>query len=192
METDQHLVDALRSELDELGLPSPPSSTSVSRVSRNLLLRASLLAVSASLILALPFAVLSLDLFGNDEHKIPPASGATEEAGRRLVALEELASEPERFDVGQRMLVEGFAIRPPNSVTFLCNELGPSEPPTASGSCTEVEGVPLTKSGRDLHQDGIWWDPDERSLDCIVVRRVPVHTNPERVVLSCVPQGSRP
>lgn len=112
--------------------------------------------------------------------------------GPARVTLDQITTDPREFDVGERVALEGFAIRPRASVTFLCNELDPDRPPSAKGRCVEVEGVPLTKAGRDRHVDGVWWDEEKRELDCIVVRRMPIHTDPERVVLSCVPLGSRP
>ncbi len=111
--------------------------------------------------------------------------------GTRETPLSLIAREPDEFNVGDRLFVEGFAVRPRGSVTFLCSELGTESPPSARGSCLQVEGVPLTDAGRDRHEAGVWWDPQERSLDCIVVRRMPLDADQERVVLSCVPRGSR-
>ena len=113
-------------------------------------------------------------------------------SGASAVTLDDLAQDPKSVELGDRVFVDGFVIDPKHGETSVCEELGPGDPPTATGPCIEVEGVTLSKAGFDRHKDGVWWDPEERQLDCLVVRRPPVHTDPDRVVLSCVPRGSRP
>lgn len=81
----------------------------------------------------------------------------------RSVTLEGLGSEPDGFEVTERVFVEGFAIRPRNSVTFLTAGASASR---ARRRCRSSRPPDLaaraeSSSGRDTTQ--VWADGWERS-----------------------------
>ncbi|HEV2754614.1 MAG TPA: hypothetical protein VG318_02405 [Actinomycetota bacterium] len=111
--------------------------------------------------------------------------------GAERVTIAEISREPESFDVADRVLVRGYALGDGRGSVLLCSELSGDRPPNADGPCIEAEGVPLSDAGGDHHLDGVWWS-ERRDLDCLVVRGMPTHARPERLVVSCVREGTRP
>lgn len=100
-------------------------------------------------------------------------------------SLEHIGLHPETHEIGQRLEVSGWLIKPPRSVLFLCDEISSGSPPRAIGSCTEVENEELLNGGDLMKRGRTRWIQERIDLVCEVTGYRPTDVRPERLALTC-------
>jgi hypothetical protein len=101
------------------------------------------------------------------------------------VSLQDIGLHPENYEIGRRVEIEGWLIKPPRSVLFVCDEISDDSPPRAVGSCSEVENEELLDSEQTVRGGRTRWMPETVRLACEVSDYRPGDVNPERLTLSC-------
>ena len=121
------------------------------------------------------------------------AGGCSGDESRRVQeppSLQEIGEEPDRFPIGYRFSTEGWLIKPPRSVLFICDEISDHNPPKAVGSCSEVENEDVLGTGRLVTRKGTSFLREPVALVCEVTDYAPGDVDPERVVLRCKRRSS--
>ena len=100
-------------------------------------------------------------------------------------SLRDIGLHPEDYEIGRRLGIDGWLIKPPRSVLFVCDEISDDSPPRAIGACSEVENEKLLRSGDTLKLGRTRWIPERLRLSCNVADYRPGDVRPERLTLNC-------
>lgn len=100
-------------------------------------------------------------------------------------SLQDIGLHPENYEIGRRVEIEGWLIKHPHSVLFVCDEISDDSPPRAVGSCSEVENEELLDSEETMRVGRTRWIAEPVNLTCEVSDYRPGDVNPERLTMSC-------
>jgi hypothetical protein len=123
------------------------------------------------------------------------ASDASHEP--KTVSLRTLGSNPEQFSIGDVIVLRGFLIRPPSSVTFICDEISDASPPAATGACIEMEVPKISTFSSIRRLKQTTWSTQRVELQCEVSGFRPGDPDaayqpdfkPERLAVTCQPDS---
>ena len=100
-------------------------------------------------------------------------------------SLRDIGLHPENYEIGRRLPITGWLIKPPRSVLFVCDEISSESPPRATGSCSEVENEELLNGGDLMKRGRTRWIQERIDLVCEVTGYRPTDVRPERLALTC-------
>jgi hypothetical protein len=115
----------------------------------------------------------------------------------KTMSLRTLGSNPEQFSIGDVIVLRGFLIRPPSSVTFICDQISSARPPAATGACIEMEAPNISTFASVQRMKQTTWSTKQVELQCEVSGFRPGDPNaayqpdfkPERLAVTCQPDS---